>query len=360
MPDPKFIAQRILDHHPQVPPLVTLEIYPTLRCNLDCQFCDTTDRHRPPQNELPPEQWKQIIRDAAEMGAKQIFVLGGGEPFIYPELLNLLETAKQSGLWGMLTTNGTFLNQQRRQRLLDMGWDEIHISLDGATAKTHDRLRGKHGTFAKIIGAICAFRAEKARRGLDYPAIVLHWVITNQNFREIPAVIRLARSLGIQRIDFDGLIAYTPDQRSLELSPHQHLELQEIARDGLLLANRYQIQTTLAHHIGHQRGQVAPPIGQQSGLGGAPCYKPWHHLTIQADGRISPCCVLAGEGESIRNQRLSVLWNKSPYLQNLRHNMFHHTPTKRCRECSPNILVQEHQIQGEILNLSRKSSEADK
>ena len=83
MTSPIEIANRILDANPNVPAPVTLEIYPTLRCNLDCQFCDTTDRHRPPQAELSPEEWKSIINEAAQIGTKQIFVLGGGEPFIY-------------------------------------------------------------------------------------------------------------------------------------------------------------------------------------------------------------------------------------------------------------------------------------
>lgn len=345
MTSPLDIATRILDASPSVPAPVTLEIYPTLRCNLDCKFCDTTDRHRPPQDELPPEEWISIIDEAADMGAQQIFVLGGGEPFIYPRLLDLLETAKRRGLWGMLTTNGTFLSAERRQRLIDMQWDEIHISLDGATSKTHDSLRGKSGTFQKIMRSVCSFRGEKALANTDCPKIVFHWVITNQNFREIPAAVKLAKSLGVARIDFDGLIAYTPEQTALILNQKEQREFQDIVHLGIQLSNRLGVQTTLANHVHSSRGTAAPPSGSKPGLLGAPCYKPWHHLTIQADGRTSPCCVLVGEGESVRGSSLSDFWGQSAYLNGMRESMIAHTPPKRCQECSPNILSQECAIQ---------------
>ena len=354
MTSPLNIANRILDANPNVPAPITLEIYPTLRCNLDCQFCDTTDRHRPPQTELPPEEWISIINEAALMGTKQIFVLGGGEPFIYPQLLDLLDTAKQNGLWGMLTTNGTFLNAERRQRLIDMQWDEIHISLDGATAETHDTLRGKRGTFKKIINAVCHFRAASAEQ--KTPTIVFHWVITNRNFREIPAAIKLAKSLGVARLDFDGLIAYTPEQTDLVLNEVEQQEFKGLVQQGIYLSNRLGIQTTLANHVQSNRGTAVPPSGEHPGILGAPCYKPWHHLTIQADGRTSPCCVLAGEGESIRGSTLSEFWITSPYLHRMRQNMVAHTPPKRCKECSPNILSQEWAIQRAMINIASNQS----
>jgi len=358
MTSPLDIANRILDANPNVPAPVTLEIYPTLRCNLDCQFCDTTDRHRPPQAELPPEEWVSIINEAARIGTKQIFVLGGGEPFIYPQLLDLLDTAKKNGMWGMLTTNGTFLNAERRKRLIEMQWDEIHISLDGATAKTHDTLRGKHGTFKKIINAVCHFRAESAEQ--KTPTIVFHWVITNRNFREIPAAIKLAKSLGVARVDFDSLIAYTPEQTELILNKGEQRAFRLLIQQGIKLSKRLGIQTTLTNHAQSNRGTTAPPSGPQSGILGAPCYKPWHHLTIQADGRTSPCCVLAGEGDSIRGSTLSEFWNTSPYLNRMRKSMLDHTPPKRCKECSPNILSQEWAIQREMTNIVSTKSISSK
>ena len=61
---------------------MTLELYPTLACNLSCRFCDTTERHQPPVNELSKERLLQLVDEAADLGVQRVFILGGGEPLL--------------------------------------------------------------------------------------------------------------------------------------------------------------------------------------------------------------------------------------------------------------------------------------
>ncbi|MFT5687114.1 MAG: MoaA/NifB/PqqE/SkfB family radical SAM enzyme, partial [Myxococcota bacterium] len=146
MPAPQQIAARIQrwgTSGPQGP--MTLEIYPTLACNLDCVFCDTTDRHRPPVDELSTERWLTIIEEAAAMGVQRVFVLGGGEPLLRKDTPILLSRIKSLSMEGILTTNGTRLSPSLGEKLIDWGWDEIHFSVDGPTPEIHDALRGQHG-----------------------------------------------------------------------------------------------------------------------------------------------------------------------------------------------------------------------
>jgi len=345
MPSPEFIAARIAKWTPTEPKgPVTLEIYPTLRCNLDCSFCDTTDRHRPPINELSTETWLRIIDEAADYGAQQAFVLGGGEPMIRQDIITLMTRIKERGLRGMLTTNGTLLSATKRDAILDIGWDEIHFSIDGATAEVHDSLRGKQGSFKKAIQAACYFHVHKKKRKQHTPQIVLHFVLTNKNIHQLRQMVELAEAIGATRIDYDALIAYRPEQKALELSPKQLHKLPALAEEAQQLAKELGIQTTLDNFIQvdrPQRGSTPPPSSDRPGLAGAPCLKAWHHLVIQADGKSSPCCVLAGEGGSIVDQSLSELWHNDPFLQQVRKGMTDHNPLPRCRECSWNILRQE-------------------
>ena len=109
MSEPAAIAARIRRwEHEGIQGPVTLELYPTLRCNLDCSFCDTTDRHQAPVVEMPLERHLALLQEAAEMGVKRVFILGGGEPLMARQVTPpVMARVKELGMEGILTTNGT-------------------------------------------------------------------------------------------------------------------------------------------------------------------------------------------------------------------------------------------------------------
>ncbi len=355
MPDPRDIADRINswpENGPQGP--LTLEIYPTLSCNLSCSFCDTTDRHRPPVNELTLERHLKLLEEAAEIGVKRVFVLGGGEPLAAKgKIKQILSRVKELNMEGILTTNGVLMNKEIRSQLIATGWDEVHVSIDAPTAEIHDDLRGQDGAFNRTIKNICRLRGERKMAGAASPTVALHFVLTNKNWKTLPDMVRLGASLGVFRIDFDSLIAYTPDQKKLQLSAEERAQVPNVAKEAIEVAKQLGIQTTLGNFLDDanlRRGDrdividTAPITTSSSPFAAAPCLKAWHYIVVQADGKISPCCVLAGEGESLRDQSLKDLWIGSDYLNKIRSSMLQGKPTDRCVECSANILVHEADI----------------
>jgi len=356
MPDPQQIAARIRQWEPKGPQgPMTLEIYPTLKCNLNCGFCDTTERHQKPVNELSLSRHLELLEEASEMGVKRAFVLGGGEPLLAKEKTPaILKRIKELGMEGILTTNGTLMGPALREELIDWGWDEIHFSVDGPTPEIHDALRGVQGAFKKTISAICALNVLKKTRGAAHPRIALHFVITNQNYTHLSDILRLAAAVGAFRVDFDALIAYREEQKAFDLSPAQKAEVPAIAREALQLAESLGIQSTLKSFLNTEnlsRGDreiASPQPPSEPGLKNAPCLKAWHYLVVQADGRTSPCCVLAGEGESVAETSLKSLWEKSPFLNRVREGMLNGKPLPRCRECSGNILAHEAVIRSHL------------
>ena len=353
MADPAAIAARIRQwahQGPQGP--MTLELYPTLKCNLDCRFCDTTDRHQPRQDELPLQRHLDLVQEAADMGVQRVFILGGGEPLVARDLTPpIMRRVKELGMEGVLTTNGTILPPSLLTQLIESGWDEIHVSIDGATAEVHDDLRGQVGAFRKSVHNLCRLRVARERAEQSTPRLAIHTVLTKLNFRQLPELVELAHALGCFRLDVDGLIAYRPEQKALELDPDEREELVKVARIALARAESLGLATTLDHYTQQalpKRGQAAPAASPEPGLKGAPCLKAWHYLVVQADGKTSPCCVLAGEGESIADQSLEQLWRDSPFLESVRKGMEAGQPLKRCQECSPNILAHERVIRSHL------------
>ena len=149
------------------------------------------------------------------------------------------------------------------------------------------------------------------------------------------------------RIDFDALIAYTPAQQALALSPDQLAQVPAIAAQAQGLAEGLGIQTTLENFMHPERlkrGEAPPPASEAPGLKGAPCLKAWHYLVVQADGKTSPCCVLAGQGGSVAQTSVKETWESDPFMNTVRDGMMAHQPLPRCTECSWNILQHEARI----------------
>jgi MoaA/NifB/PqqE/SkfB family radical SAM enzyme len=278
-------------------------------------------------------------------------VLGGGEPLLAPHTPELLRRIKSQGMAGMLTTNATLLSPAVRALLVEIGWDEVHISLDGATPATHDRMRGRAGAFRRSVAATCRLRSLRDQRGQGLPKIVIHTVLTRFNVAELSGLVRLAAAVGAESVELDALVVYQEEQAEFALSPADDAALPARIEAALTVAKQVGVATNFQRFLSPEsrdRGNRRPEAGPGAGLGRAPCLKPWHHLVVAANGHLSPCCVLAGEGESVADTSLAAVWEGSPYLQNLRTQMLTGVPAGRCAECSENILVHERNIRAAL------------
>jgi MoaA/NifB/PqqE/SkfB family radical SAM enzyme len=357
----------------------TLELYPTLRCNLSCAFCDTTDRHRPAVNELSVARQLAIVDEAAAMGVRRVAILGGGEPLLSAATPRLIERVKAHGMEGFLTTNGTRLDTVAAA-LVGLGWEEVHVSIDGAEAATHDALRGRAGAFRTSVSALCRLRRRRDLAAAVYPRLGLHTVLTRRNVDELAGIVRLAAALGATRVEFDALVAYRPEQEALALGPAEEARLPARVAEALAEAERLGVSTTLDRLLrpdALRRGARLPeaPAAPNSGatpgtptpgtptpgdtgaigLAAAPCLKAWHYLVVQADGRTAPCCVLAGTGGSVADVPLAEVWTTDPTLLAVRAGMRAGRPTGRCAECSENILAHERAIRARLPGLAALS-----
>ena len=105
------------------------------------------ERLRKPNPEMEIGGWIKII-DQIKRFQPRIH-LSGGEPFVYPEIVDLISYIKKSGLFLAITTNGTFLSKHAEE-IIRMNVNRIHISIDGPK-EIHDKIRGVKGTFDRIM-----------------------------------------------------------------------------------------------------------------------------------------------------------------------------------------------------------------
>ncbi|MGB8151060.1 MAG: radical SAM protein, partial [Candidatus Cybelea sp.] len=99
----------------------------TYRCNLQCPYCYNPLDLRAYRDELTTGQWSGVLQAAAELGVVQAH-FSGGEPTLRTDLVPLVEAAAAVGLYTNLITQGTFLDDELLDRLVDGGLNHVQIS----------------------------------------------------------------------------------------------------------------------------------------------------------------------------------------------------------------------------------------
>jgi pyruvate-formate lyase-activating enzyme len=164
-------------------------------CNLACKSC-RQGRILRPQNERQAEMIHQEVLAALPFMGPLIST--NGEIFFSRRLreifLEKYETPRIT-----IVTNGTLFNKANFAKLRSR-YREIRVlfSVDGATAETYRHLRG--GDFTRLMRNL-RFAADRRKSGsLSY--MTLEFVMQRDNFREMPAMVRLGRELGVDWVHF--------------------------------------------------------------------------------------------------------------------------------------------------------------
>lgn len=157
----------------------------TNRCNLRCVQCGLWRCSPLPESELTTGQWKDIILKVKEwVGQPYTLNVGGGEPFMRADMVELIEFCASQGIYTSVVTNGTLLTEQAIRDLASMNNLIMHFSLDGADEGTHDRFRGK-GVYRKAIEALRCFKRHQRKCRLQIASILM-----GNNYKQIPQIFR--------------------------------------------------------------------------------------------------------------------------------------------------------------------------
>ena len=262
------------------PKIVTLMV--TNGCNLSCLHCWPDSRSCDTTPPVPSETIKRLIREFTLLGVEEI-CLTGGEPLTHPDWFEILSFAcSQSGLDRVrLQTNATLLTEVNIEALgsIDFKGMIIQVSLEGATAETNDRVRGR-GSFER------AFRGLKslAEAGLGQQVVVT-FTETQQNFAEIPRLLELLDRLGIGRLVSGTLVLDGRAARSDQLTPPtsaQYTKLLNLYHSDPQFRSRYKKLGNIAA-IEWFTGKSYPESE------GCICIETPY---IDADGNMYPCLML--------------------------------------------------------------------
>ncbi|QDU72331.1 radical SAM/SPASM domain-containing protein [Mucisphaera calidilacus] len=185
-----LLKPELKDPYPTAPkPVVAWAV--TGACNLKCKHCYAAAGLKPLPNELSTLEGFALIENLRAYGVPAL-LLSGGEPLVRPDLLALVDHAVALGISCTLSTNGLLIDDYVAQRLKRAGLKYVGISLDGLH-ETHDRLRGKIGSFDKALAAIGRCQDAGLKTGARFTVHAL-------NEREMEPLLDLCVERNINRI----------------------------------------------------------------------------------------------------------------------------------------------------------------
>ena len=268
-------------------------------CNLRCEFCDLYDN---PQ-EMDFDKAVSLLDEAVKIDTK-VLVITGGEPFIYKRLFDLVGEAKKRGLGVNITTNGTLL-EKRWDEFITSGVDSISVSIDGATSKVHDDLRGQKGCYNRTMKGL--------KRVLENGTVgaSIYTVVTNKNVDQLLEIYETTRELGT---GFD----FWPvnDAKDLYLTTDSEKEayraaVEKIAESDPVVAQRKEFDRLGLNYHADEIERVR-------------CLGLIDQYGVNWNGDLLPCCVWGASELVVGNvleSKLSKLW-KSSQVQALRESMY--------------------------------------
>lgn len=188
---------------------VRMDIALSEYCNLKCQMC------RRPSEALfmDAERCKRVMTEAVEVGVEYLS-FSGGEPFVHPKIIELLEHAFSLGAKVQMVSNGTLIREKHLDLLSQL--DCLTISIDG-TEKAHDHIRRREGTYQRSLKTL-RLLAEKSS---------VTWgtntVMQRDNYDCLFDSFRVIQDIGGFKYAYCGFshVEVVPETVDLQMSPEQ-------------------------------------------------------------------------------------------------------------------------------------------
>jgi pyrroloquinoline quinone biosynthesis protein E len=287
----------------------------TYRCPLHCPYCSNPP-HASFGEELSTDDWARVFTEAAALGVLHAG-LSGGEPLQRKDLEQLVTAARRAGLYSNLITSALGLDPRRAENLKQAGLDAVQISFQSDEEDLADKIAGTRAHSRKL-------EAARMVRELGFP-LTINVVLHRANIDRLDGIIRLAESLGAERVElantqyygwaFRNRAALLPTRAQIERAR----EIADAARQRL--SGTMEILFVIPDYYGDRP---------------KPCMNGWGNrfLTVNPAGQVLPCPT-AGEipgmrFETVRAKPLDWIWEHSDAFNRFRGTDWMPNPCRTC------------------------------
>jgi MoaA/NifB/PqqE/SkfB family radical SAM enzyme len=279
-----------------VPQRLVLEL--TNSCNLSCIMCGRSAKTFQPT--FLKLEWMEKLAPILDR-VTEVTLFGWGEPTVHPKFRHVLEYLNRFTVKKYFLTNAMLLN--RFADLIVDTVDVVAVSLDGATQSTNDNIR-RGADFNKIVKNLRCLVAKRSASLQKRPHINFVMTLMKDNLLELPLLVELAHSLGIEEVKAVYLTSFLETMAPKVLFNKQK-DVQAVFKEATRLAQRYGILLKLPYLQGEDPGGEASH---------KPCYVGWRDFFLGSDGFVRPCQSTSQKFYGIQDHSdFMSMWNSPEY-----------------------------------------------
>jgi radical SAM protein with 4Fe4S-binding SPASM domain len=312
-----------------------IQVEVTGACNLRCRMCLVA--YRPPLSvrraSMTLSRLRRLLDELPDL--QELTLQGLGEPLLAPDVFAMIEEAKKRGLRVGFNTNATLLTGARAMLLVELGLDWLHVSVDGASQETFSSIR-VGGRLQQVVENLRGLVRCRRDVGSQVPRIQLNTVLMRRNRHELPALVRLAADIGVDRMwiqrlshDFQDVVEREEYKAIRSFTDDEMLTDEEVA--SVLDAN-----AALAQDLGLELR--LPPVNTAAATTPAlRCDWPWSGSYVTHEGRVQPCCMVMGSDRvtlgDLGTESFRSIW-QGPMYERFRRDLKGDDPPDVCAGCA--------------------------
>jgi radical SAM protein with 4Fe4S-binding SPASM domain len=314
-----YTGSKTLSPRPPLPFHAIIEI--TTHCNLRCPTCAQVDYSK--ENiHLTIEKFVRVLDSIPS--ARKVALLGLGEPFLNRNLRDFIRECKKRKQYVSLVSNATLLTEENRSMILNEGLDLIHLSIDGATKETFERLRAG-ANYEKTIEKIAALTRESKERNSKL-RMIMCFTATMENLHELKDYTGLAKRLGISEIVVNDIHYFNDNRIESEFG------------DKAIGNYRSELSRTFISATEQARKEgVRFYTNIENSLGVRTCVYPWAITFVSITGDVTPCCLNGWDPDplnfgNIYETPFEKIWYSDKYVK-FRAQMKANEKPELCEKC---------------------------
>ncbi len=313
-------------------------------CNIRCKMCATHGNGWLGSTRFMP---KEVYETAYPLFENAIILhpFGFGEPLLHKNFKDIIKLAKSNSVYIDFFTNATLLDEEMARVIVTEGVDRIVVSFDGATKETYEKIH-EGAKYEKVVKNLRYLHEMKKRKLRTIPEMSINFIVMQSNFHELPDLLELATSWGLESIELKALVTYEfmseMEEEKKSYEPERDSPViercREIADRNSIKIYSDQFLDSTCEDVHSLSPDELVAYNVKRYIEASPeqpyCREPFRTIYIKSDGRVKPCCFHQDYDflGNVREKSLSEIWNGDKFIE-FRQKIINQEIPKGCIPC---------------------------